>query len=67
MLGRITLEADTPTSWGGHQTSWTNQQSISINPPSAATLPIYPGLGQAQEYAGLHTPMDWLVKELSQE
>jgi len=24
----------------------------------AATLPIYPGLGQAQEYAGLHSP--WL-------
>jgi len=23
-----------------------------------AALPIYPGLGQAQEYAGLHTP--WL-------
>jgi len=25
----------------------------------AATHPIYPGLGQAQEYAGLHTPMAW--------
>jgi len=24
----------------------------------AATLPIYPGVGRAQEYAGLHTP--WL-------
>ena len=24
----------------------------------ATTIPIYPGLGQAQEYAGLHTP--WL-------
>jgi len=23
----------------------------------AATLPICPGLGQAQEYAGLHTPV----------
>jgi len=23
----------------------------------AATLPIYSGLGQAQEYAGLHTPV----------
>jgi len=23
----------------------------------AATLPIYPGLEQAQEYAGLHTPV----------
>jgi len=41
----------------------TNQQSTSINAPTfmpddipAATLPIYPGLGQAQEYAGLHTP-----------
>jgi len=30
----------------------------------AATLPIYPGLGQAQEYAGLHTP--WLGKENQQ-
>jgi len=27
----------------------------------AATLPIYPGLGQAQEYAELHTPMAWFV------
>jgi len=25
----------------------------------AATLPIYPGLGQAQEYAGLHTHIAW--------
>jgi len=24
-----------------------------------ATLPIYPGLGQAQEYAGLHIPVAW--------
>jgi len=23
---------------------------------TAATLPIYPGLGRAQKYAGLHTP-----------
>jgi len=27
----------------------------------AATLPIYPGLGQAQEYAGLHTPVAWFL------
>jgi len=32
----------------------------------AATFPIYPGLGQAQEYAGLHTQwlrskVGWLV------
>jgi len=34
--------------------------SIPILRPDAlptATLPIYPGLGQAQEYAGLHNPM----------
>jgi len=39
-------------------------QSTSISPPthfhagcpSSRTLPIYPGLGQAQEYAGLHNP-----------
>jgi len=30
----------------------------------AATLPIYPGLGQAQEYAGLHTPVAWLGRRL---
>jgi len=27
-----------------------------------ATLLIYPDLGQAQKYAGLHTPMAWLEK-----
>jgi len=26
----------------------------------ATILPIYPGLGQAQEYAGLHPPVAWL-------
>ena len=43
----------------------TNQWATSINPPiftpdalPATTLPIYPGSGQAQKYAGLHTP--WL-------
>jgi len=46
----------------------TNQQSASINPAiftpdslPATTLPIYHGVGQAQEYAGLHTPVAWLV------
>jgi len=24
-----------------------------------AILPSYPGLGQAQEYAGMHTPVAW--------
>jgi len=45
---------------GGRHSIQTNQQSTSINPPTfmpdalpAAILPIYPGLGQAQEYAGL--------------
>jgi len=31
----------------------------------AATLPIYPGLGQAQKYAGLHAPVAWLTVNLS--
>ena len=30
----------------------------------AATLPIYPGLEQAQEYAGLHTPVAWFLLTL---
>ena len=58
--GRIT---DTPTV----QLGATPSELVSDPPPSspiftldalpAATLPIYPGLGQAQEYAGLHTPV----------
>jgi len=62
--GKIT-EVDTPTV----QLGATPSELLSEPPPSssviftpdalpAATLPIYPGLGQAQEYAGLHTP--WL-------
>jgi len=31
----------------------------------AATIPIYPGLGQAQEYAGLYSTLGGLVDELS--
>jgi len=30
----------------------------------AATVPIYPGLGQAQEHAGLHTPTAWWTDEV---
>jgi len=30
----------------------------------AATLPIYPGLGQAQEYAGLHIPVVWFCNQV---
>jgi len=65
VLGRITKgrHNDNP---GGRHSIWTNQQSTSINSPiftldalPVATLPIYPGLGQAQEYAGLHTPVAW--------
>jgi len=29
----------------------------------AITLPIYPTLGQTQEYAGLHTLMVWLSRQ----
>jgi len=62
VLGRITTgrHNDNP---GAHHSIRTNQQSTSINPPifmpdalPVATLPIHPGLGQAHEYAGLHTP-----------
>jgi len=31
---------------------------------AATTLPIYPGLVQAQEYAGLHTPKAWFPRGL---
>jgi len=64
VLGRITRGRNTHNPGGRHSIR-TNQQSTSINPffmPDAlpvATLPIYPGLGQAQEYAGLHIPMAW--------
>jgi len=34
---------------------------FTLNALSVATLPIYPGLGQAQEYAGLHTPVAWIT------
>ena len=30
----------------------------------AATLPIYPDLGQAQEYAGLHTSVTWFTSSV---
>jgi len=56
-------EADTPTIQHG-----TTPSGLISNPPPspiftpdvlpAATFPIHPGLGQAQEYAGLHT--QWL-------
>jgi len=66
VLGRITRGRHTDN-LDGHHSIWTNQQSTSINPPiftphalPAATLPSYPGLGQVQEYAALHTTMAWL-------
>jgi len=68
VLGRITRDRHTD-SLGGRHFIRTNQQSTSINPPifmpdalPAATLPIYHGLGRAQEYAGLHTPVAWLCE-----
>ena len=64
MQGKIT-ESCTPTIW----LDATPSRLMNDPPPSspilmldalpAATLPIYPGLGQAQEYAGLHITMAW--------
>jgi len=65
--GRIT-EVDTPTVQLGE----TPSKLVSDPPPSALflrrmpflpqpSLPIYPGLGQAQEYAGLHTHVAWFT------
>jgi len=66
--GRITRGSHTDNLGGCHSIQ-TNKKSISINPPifmpdalPVATLPIYPGLGQAQKYAGLHTPVTWLTR-----
>jgi len=63
VLGRITRGRHTDN-LGGRYSTRNNQQSTSINPPIftpdallATNLPIYPGLGKAQEYAGLHTPV----------
>jgi len=59
--GRIT-EVDTTTVQLGATPSELFRPYPTIFTPdalSAATLPIYPGLGQAQEYAGLHTAMAW--------
>ena len=65
VLGRVTRGRHTDN-LGVHHSIQTNQQSTSVNPPifttdalPATTLPIYPGLGHAQEYAGLHTPVAW--------
>jgi len=65
VLGRITRGRYTDNVGGCHSI-WTNQKSMSINPPIflrrmpflPQPCPIYPGLRQAQEYAGLHT--QWL-------
>jgi len=61
VLGTITTGTH-PDNLGGRHSIQTNQQSTSINPliftPDAvpvAILPIYPGLGRAQECAWLHT------------
>jgi len=62
VLGMITRGRHTDNPGERHSIQ-TNQQSTSINSPiftpdahPATILPIRPGLGQAQEYAGLHTP-----------
>jgi len=61
VLGMTTRGRHTDSLGGCHSVR-TKQQSTFISPPifmqdalPAATFPIYPGLGQAQEYAGLHT------------
>jgi len=68
VLGRITRGRHTNNP-GGRHSIWTNQQSTSINPPifmpddlPATTRLIYPGLGQAQEYAGMHISVAWLTR-----
>jgi len=62
--GRITRGRHTDSPGGRHSIR-TNQQSASVIDQiftlDAATLPIYPGLAQAQEYAGLHTPVAWFL------
>jgi len=65
VLGRITRGIHTDNPDGRHSIR-TNQQSTSINPPiftpdvlPAATVQIYPGLGQTQGYTGFHTPVAW--------
>ena len=52
---------------GGCHSIRTSQPSTSVSPPILLRMPFlpqpfqfYPGLGQAQEYAGLHTPVAWL-------
>ena len=56
----------------GRHSARTNQRPTSIIPPiftpdalPDATLPTYPGLGQAQEYAGLHTPIHKEMQQFS--
>jgi len=63
VLGRTTRGRNTDN-LGECYSNQTNQQSTSINAPiftpdalHPTTFPIYPVLGQAQEYAGLHTPV----------
>ena len=59
--GRIT-EVDTTTVQLGATPSELFRPYPTIFTPDAlpaTTLPIYPGLGQAQEYAGLHTAVAW--------
>jgi len=55
VLGRINRGRHTDNPGRCHSIR-TNQQSTSINHSNfyaVATLPVYPGMGQAQEYAGL--------------
>jgi len=69
VLGRIARGRHIDNQGGRHSIR-TSQQSTCINPPifmpdalPVATLPIYPGLGQAQEYAELHTAVAWFIKQ----
>jgi len=66
MLERTTRGRHTDNPGGRHSIKTNQHQSPYFTPDAlpVATLQIYPGLGQAQEYAGLHTPVAWLLTQL---
>jgi len=60
VLGKLTIGRHTFNPGARHSIQ-TNQQFFTLDALPVATLPIYPSLGQAQEYAGLHTSMAWFM------